>query len=147
MLHQGREHNEEGHVKKLKEVRKTNTASESCLLGLSGWTGYDVLFILKKKKMITENFSIRKSHYDGVKSNKFTWLTCGIGENNDLLEEGMATHSSTPAWRIPWTQQTGSLQSVGSQRAGHSWTNSLCTNVYFLCLPGNIAFALWHYSI
>ena len=33
--------------------------------------------------------------------------------------EGMATHSSIPAWRIPWTEETGGLQSIGSQRAGH----------------------------
>ena len=33
----------------------------------------------------------------------------------DLLEEGMATHSSILAWRIPWTEEPGGLQSVGSQ--------------------------------
>ena len=37
----------------------------------------------------------------------------------DPLEEGMATHSSTLAWRIPWTEEPGGLQSMGSQRAGH----------------------------
>ena len=37
----------------------------------------------------------------------------------DLLEEGMATHSSIFAWRIPWTEESGRLQSVGSQRVGH----------------------------
>ena len=37
----------------------------------------------------------------------------------DLLEEGMATHSSILAWRIPWTEEPGSLQSIGSQRVGH----------------------------
>ena len=31
----------------------------------------------------------------------------------------MATHSSIPAWRIPWTEEPGGLQSVGSQRVGH----------------------------
>ena len=34
----------------------------------------------------------------------------------DPLEEGMATHSSILAWRIPWTEEAGGLQSVGSQR-------------------------------
>ena len=34
----------------------------------------------------------------------------------DLLEEGMATHSSILAWRIPWTEEPGGLQSAGSQR-------------------------------
>ena len=39
----------------------------------------------------------------------------------DPLEEGMATHSSTPAWRIPWTEASGRLQSLGLQRVGHDW--------------------------
>ena len=36
-----------------------------------------------------------------------------------LLEEGMATQSSILAWRIPWTEEPGGLQSTGSQRVGH----------------------------
>ena len=36
------------------------------------------------------------------------------------LEEGMATHSSILAWRIPWTKAPGGLQSMGSQRGGHN---------------------------
>ena len=35
------------------------------------------------------------------------------------LEEGMATHSSILTWRIPWTEEPGSLQSVALQRVGH----------------------------
>ena len=37
----------------------------------------------------------------------------------DPLEEGMATHSSIIAQRIPWTEEPGGLQSIGSQRVGH----------------------------
>ena len=37
----------------------------------------------------------------------------------DLLEKGMVTHSSILAWRIPWTEDPGRLQSMGSQRVGH----------------------------
>ena len=36
-----------------------------------------------------------------------------------LLEKEMATHSSVLAWRIPWTEEPGELQSLGSQRVGH----------------------------
>ena len=36
----------------------------------------------------------------------------------DPLEKGMATHSSVLAWRIPWTEEPGRLQSMGSQRVG-----------------------------
>ena len=38
----------------------------------------------------------------------------------DPLEEGMATHSSTLAWRTPWTKEPGELQSMGSQRVGNN---------------------------
>ena len=37
----------------------------------------------------------------------------------DLLEEEMTTQSSILAWRIPWTEEPGGLQSIGSQRVGH----------------------------
>ena len=37
----------------------------------------------------------------------------------DPLERGMATHSSILAWRIPWTEEPGRLQPMGSQRVGH----------------------------
>ena len=37
----------------------------------------------------------------------------------DPLEKGMATHSGILAWRIPWMEEPGGLQSTGSQRAGH----------------------------
>ena len=37
----------------------------------------------------------------------------------DPMEEDMATHSSILAWRIPWTEEPGGLQSMGSHRVGH----------------------------
>ena len=46
-----------------------------------------------------------------------TWvLTLG---QEDPLEKGMETHSSILAWRIPWTEEPGELQSMGSQRIRH----------------------------
>ena len=41
------------------------------------------------------------------------------------LEKEMATHSSTLAWRIPRTEESGRLQSMGSRRVGHDWVTSL----------------------
>ena len=43
----------------------------------------------------------------------------------DPLEKGMAIHSSTIAWRIPWTEEPGRQQSMGSQRVRHDWATSL----------------------
>ena len=47
-----------------------------------------------------------------------TWVL-SLGRE-DPLEEGMATHSGILAWRIPWTEDPGGLQSMGSQRVGHA---------------------------
>ena len=41
------------------------------------------------------------------------------------LEKEMATHSSILAWKIPWMEEPGRLQSTGLQRAGHNWATSL----------------------
>ena len=46
-----------------------------------------------------------------------TWVQ-SLGQE-DPLEKGMATHSGILAWRIPWTEEPGGLQSVRLQRAGH----------------------------
>ena len=46
-----------------------------------------------------------------------TWVPSVGGE--DALEKGMATQSSILAWRVPWTEEPGGLQSMGSRRGGH----------------------------
>ena len=46
-----------------------------------------------------------------------TWVQA-LGRE-DLLGKEMATHSSILAWKIPWTEETGRLQSMGPQRVGH----------------------------
>ena len=47
------------------------------------------------------------------------------GFSGGSVEKAMATHSSTFAWRIPWTEEPGRLQSMGSQTVGHDWATSL----------------------
>ena len=47
-----------------------------------------------------------------------TWIQSMGWE--DPLEKGKATHCSNVAWRIPWTEEPGRLQSMGSQRVGHN---------------------------
>ena len=47
-----------------------------------------------------------------------TWVS-SLGQK-DPLEEGMATHSSILAWRVPWTEKPGGLQAIGTQRVGHA---------------------------
>ena len=60
-----------------------------------------------------------------------TWV--GSVDWEDPLEKEMATHSSILAWRIPWTEEPGGLQSPGSQRVRHDWATSLHVIPY--CKP------------
>ena len=64
------------------------------------------------------------------------------------LEKEMATHSRILAWRIPWTEEPGGLESMGSQRVGHDWaTNTFiiiqCPCLVFLCLCF-IVYFVWY---
>ena len=70
-----------------------------------------------------------------------------------ILEKAMATHSSTLAWKIPWTEEPGEVPSMGSHRVGHDWSDLAaaavavssfpyyyCIAVYFPFSPVNICF-------
>ena len=57
----------------------------------------------------------------------------------DPLKKGMAVHPSILAWRIPWTEKHGGLQSVGSQRVGHDWA----ANTTWLIIPSNYYLFSW----
>ena len=48
----------------------------------------------------------------------------------DPLEEGVATHCSVLAWEIPWIEEPGGLQTIGSQRVGHDGSNWACTPTF-----------------
>ena len=62
-----------------------------------------------------------------------TWVQSLCQE--DPLEKEMATHSSILAWRIPWTEEPGRLQSMGWQTVGHDWaTNTSLQTPYFFPL-------------
>ena len=54
---------------------------------------------------------------------QLTWVQ-SLGRE-DPLEKEMAIHSSTIAWKIPWTDEPGRIQSMGSQRVRHDWATSL----------------------
>ena len=62
----------------------------------------------------------------------------------DSLEEEMTTHSSILAWRTPWTEEPGGLQSMGSQRVGHDWATKHSTaHPSPLCHLGSPKNQLW----
>ena len=62
----------------------------------------------------------------------WVWSLCW----EDSLEESTATHFSILAWRFPWTEDPGGLQSTGSPRAGLSWSDLACMNAHDRCERG-----------
>jgi len=82
-------------VLKLKETTKKRAGKEICCF---------------PNGSVVKNLpAIQEAQETGVQS---------LGEE-DPLKEGMATHSRILAWRIPWTEEPGRLQSMGSQRVDH----------------------------
>ena len=66
----------------------------------------------------------RRGGLDALHGNQLVyWLKCAFLEH--VLEKAMAPHSSTLAWKIPWMEEPGRLQSMGSLRVGHDWVTSL----------------------
>ena len=61
--------------------------------------------------------------------NILTWIF--NGSFYTVLEKAMATHSHTLAWKIPWMEKPGRLQSMGSLRVGHYWATSLSLSIHF----------------
>ena len=61
----------------------------------------------------------------------------------DPLEKEMATYSSTLAWKIPWTEEPGRLQSMGSKRVGHDWATSLSFLHPYMTTGKTIALTIW----
>ena len=68
----------------------------------------------------------RLKHLPGMQE---TWVW-SLGQE-DPLEKEMETHSSTLAWRIPWREEPGRLQCMGSQRVGHNWATSLLLFTFY----------------
>ena len=64
-----------------------------------------------------------------------TWVWVQLLGQEDPLEEGMATHSSFLAWRVPWTEEPGGLRSMGLQRVGWTGLKRLSRHVqWYVCV-------------
>ena len=58
-------------------------------------------------------------------------ITIEVCIYKSLSEKAMATHSDTLAWKIPWTEEPGRLQSMGLLRVGHDWVTSLSLHFHY----------------
>ena len=63
--------------------------------------------------------------FSGVPGSSLFYCFLFCNDSEEGTENAMATHSSTLAWKIPWTEEPGGLQSMGSLRVGHDWATSL----------------------
>ena len=65
----------------------------------------------------------------------------------DFLKKEMATHSSILAWKIPWTEEPGRLQSIRLQRVGYSWATSLSLSwIIAVIIQGNCTRNFYHWQ-
>ena len=74
--------------------------------------------VLKREGLRTEGASLVAQTIKRLPAMRETWVR-SLGRE-DPLQKAMATHSSTLAWSIPWTEEPGGLQSMGSQRVGYN---------------------------
>ena len=73
--------------------------------------------VLNREGLWTQGASLVAQTVKRLPATQETWVL-SLGRE-DPLEKAMATHSSTLAWKIPWTEEPGGLQSMGLQRVGH----------------------------
>ena len=83
-------------------------------------------------------YLLGNSCFPGGSDNKASAYNAGDqgsipGSRKGLLEKEIATHSSIVVWKIPWMEEPGRLQSMGSQRVGHDWATSF-THYWETCL-------------
>ena len=101
-----------------------------CSLPAHQWVAFGVVFpfLLIRTSLVAQTIKCLSTMWE-------TWVQ-SLGWE-DPLEKEMAIHSSTIAWKIPWTEEPGRLQSMGSQRVGHDWATSLFTFPFLLSQPGS----------
>ena len=90
------------------------------VMGFSSFSEFWLLRLLTEASVILE-LACRKGEAARERTRHFLnywWLS-------SLMEKAMAPHSSTPAWKSPWTEEPGGLQSMRSRRVGHDWATSL----------------------
>ena len=80
------------------------------------------MWVLKIKMTLVTNIFLLDSASLDKSDCHVSWICLIL---SCLPEKKMAPHSSTLAWKIPWTEEPGRLQSMGSQRVGHDWATSL----------------------
>ena len=113
-------------MEKAREFQKATTSTSLTRLKPSVWITTNCGKFIKRWEL---QITLPVSDFPGGSDSKASVYDAGdLGSIPGLgrsLEKEMAIHSSTIAWKIPWTEEPGRLQSMGSPRAGHDWATSL----------------------
>ena len=94
------------------------------------WMYLDLFFLLIPSLWIYQGLLRWLSGKESACQCKELWVRSL--DQKDPLEEEVATHSSILAWRIPWTEKSGRLQSMGSQRVAYDWTTNTQTHTHIM---------------
>ena len=86
---------------------------------------YSMVIIINNTLLYSWGTSLVAQTVKRLHAMRKTWVQ-SLGQE-DPLEKEMATHSRTLAWKIPWMEEPGGLQSMGSQRVGHDWASNFTT--------------------
>ena len=92
---------------------------------IDGWACVPSLLFTRGQTMVASLVAQMVKHLPAMRETQ-VW---SLGKE-DPLEKEMATHSSTLAWKIPWMEEPGRLQSMGSRRVRHDWATSLSLSHY-----------------
>ena len=100
-----------------------------CSIALA-WCVRDRIFCHRDRRRVKDGYQCNLSRKISFKHNRKDVTHRAVSSlrlrlSNLILEKAMAPHSSTLAWKIPWTEEPGRLQSMRSLRVGHDWPTSL----------------------
>ena len=90
---------------------------------LSDWT--ELTISLKKENSFSEIFVVSIFNSILLRTRGISQYYLNSHHSRSNLEKAMAPHSSTPAWKIPWMEEPGRLQSMGSLGVRHDWATSI----------------------
>ena len=98
------------------------------VFGKDAWYDFNFLKFIKTSFMVLPMLypgGCSMYAWENMCSAADIWNLCICLLGSSIMEKAMAPHSSTLAWKIPWTEEPGRLQSIGSHRVRHDWATSL----------------------
>ena len=104
-------------------------SNSSILQQINGLAKCGVSCSLRKKRCSDLNYNTNETWRNEAKETSYKWFIY-MRYLEWLTEKAMALHSSTLAWKIPWTEEPGRLQSMQSQRVRHNWATSLSLSTF-----------------